>query len=121
MAGLRSGAVEAGFRSVHAFPLPHVRVLHALADVASIGLLQERAIRRSEPATEQLQTALKQSHRDRASRGALAQIHGYSTDEASEMLRDGAAATTNASARLPKRHHRSVPIPCDSRTSASDH
>jgi len=73
-------AVAAGFRSVHAFPLrlrtetigalnlfgtdtgrmepTDIRVVQALADVATIGLLQERTIRRNEVLSEQLQTAL---------------------------------------------------------------
>ena len=102
-------AVEAGFRSVHAFPLrlrrevigalnlfgdetgrmepEDVRIVQALADVATIGLLQERAIRRSELVTEQLQTALNSRIAIEQAKGALAQIHGCSTDEAFEMLR----------------------------------
>ena len=73
-------AVEAGYRAVHAFPLrlrqevigalnlfdaepgdmsrSDARVVQALADIATISLLQERAIRRGEVLTEQLQGAL---------------------------------------------------------------
>jgi transcriptional regulator with GAF, ATPase, and Fis domain len=102
-------AVEAGFRSVHAFPLrlrrevlgalnlfgdeagrmqgDDVRVVQALADVATIGLLQERAIRRSELVTEQLQSALNSRVAIEQAKGALAQIHACSTDEAFELLR----------------------------------
>ncbi|HEX5200326.1 MAG TPA: GAF domain-containing protein, partial [Actinoplanes sp.] len=74
-------ATAAGFRAVHAFPLRlrkevigalnvfgteigggfddgDVQIIQALADVAAIGLLQERAISRSEILTQQLQGAL---------------------------------------------------------------
>jgi len=73
-------AVEAGFQSVHAFPLRHrhqvigalnlfstdighlqptdVRIIQCLADIATIGLLQERIARNAEILTEQLQNAL---------------------------------------------------------------
>jgi len=102
-------AVEAGFRSVHAFPLrlrgevigalnlfgpdsgrlaeDVARVLQALADVATIGLLQERAIRRGEQLTEQLQQALNSRIAIEQAKGALAQLHDISIDEAFELLR----------------------------------
>ena len=102
-------AVAAGFRSVHAFPLRLRRevigalnlfgtgvgtldaedasVVQALADVATIGLLQERAVRRVELVTEQLQTALNTRITIEQAKGILAQIHGRPTDQAFEMLR----------------------------------
>lgn len=102
-------AAAAGFRSVHAFPLrlrgqvigalnlfsattermqePDVRVVQALADIATIGLLQERAIRRGEIVTEQLQGALNSRVSVEQAKGALAQIHGVSPDEAFELMR----------------------------------
>lgn len=103
-------AVAAGFRSVHAFPLRHHRVLigalnlfdtdprdytdeesallQALADVAAIGILQERAIRRGELITEQLQRALNSRITIEQAKGALAQLHGITPDEAFARLRD---------------------------------
>ncbi len=103
-------AVAAGFLSVHAFPLrlrqevigglnlfgaetgvmsaADVRIVQALADVATIGLLQERAVRRGEVLTEQLQAALNSRIVIEQAKGALAQIHGGSTDEAFARLRD---------------------------------
>ena len=102
-------AVDAGFRSVHAFPMRHqqtvigalnifghhtgtldpddVRIVQALADVATIGILQERAIRRGEVLTEQLQHALNSRITIEQAKGALAQIHGVYTDTAFDMLR----------------------------------
>jgi transcriptional regulator with GAF, ATPase, and Fis domain len=102
-------AVEAGFRSVHAFPLrlrrdvigalnlfgtdvgqmeaSDVQVVQALADVATIGLLQERAVRRGEVLSEQLQTALNSRIVIEQAKGALAQIHSITTDQAFDRLR----------------------------------
>ncbi len=103
-------AVKAGFRSVHAFPLRlrtrvigalnlfgtdigrmepgDVRIVQALADIATIGLLQERAIRRGEILTEQLQSALNSRIVIEQAKGVLAQLHGCSTDEAFDLLRN---------------------------------
>lgn len=102
-------AVEFGFRAVHAFPLrlrnevigamnlfsddvgtldpADARVIQALADVATIALLQERAIRRGEVLTEQLQGALNNRIAVEQAKGAIAQIHGCTIDEAFELLR----------------------------------
>jgi transcriptional regulator with GAF, ATPase, and Fis domain len=102
-------AVEAGFRSVHAFPLrlrretigalnlfgtdvgsmepDDVQVVQAFADVATIGLLQERAVRRGEVLSEQLQSALNSRIVIEQAKGALAQIHSITTDEAFARLR----------------------------------
>jgi AmiR/NasT family two-component response regulator len=64
-----------------------MRVVQALADVVTIGLLQERAIRRGEVLTEQLQAALHSRVAIEQAKGALAQIHGISTDEAFTLMR----------------------------------
>ena len=102
-------AVAAGFRSVHAFPLRlrqeaigalnlfstdvgqlepgDVRLIQALADVATIGLLQERAIRRGEVLSEQLQGALNSRIIIEQAKGVLAQIHACSVDEGFNLLR----------------------------------
>jgi transcriptional regulator with GAF, ATPase, and Fis domain len=102
-------AVEAGFRSVHAFPLrlrretigalnlfgtdvgsmetEDVQVVQAFADVATIGLLQERAVRRGEVLSEQLQSALNSRIVIEQAKGALAQIHSCTPDEAFTRLR----------------------------------
>ena len=102
-------AVEAGFQSVHAFPMrlrgqvigalnmfgadtgpmdeADVVVTQALADIATIAILQERAITRAEIVTEQLQAALNSRIVIEQAKGALAQIHGGTPDEAFARLR----------------------------------
>lgn len=102
-------AVSAGFRSVHAFPLRHrktvigalnlfstdtgqlapvdVRIVQALADVATIGLLQERTIHHGEILTEQLQGALNSRITVEQAKGALATTHGIDVDAAFQLLR----------------------------------
>lgn len=102
-------AVATGFRSVHAFPLrlrqtvigalnlfgkrtgrmseTDVRVVQALADIATIGLLQERAIRQREVLAEQLQAALTSRIVIEQAKGILAQANSVSVDEAFQMLR----------------------------------
>lgn len=103
-------AVAAGFRSVHAFPLrlraecigamnvfsaniggrlaeTDVEIVQALADVASIGLLQERAITRGELLTEQLQGALNSRIIIEQAKGAIAQARGITVDDAFTLIR----------------------------------
>ena len=104
-------ATAAGFRSVHAFPLrlrtevigalnvfgtdssseldtADVPVVQALADVATIALLQERTIRRGEILSEQLQGALNSRITIEQAKGAVAQANDVSVDEAFTLLRD---------------------------------
>lgn len=108
-------ATTAGFRSVHAFPLrlrsqvigalnvfgrepgpslgdADVPIVQALADIAAIGLLQERAIRRGELLTEQLQGALNSRIVIEQAKGAVAQAKGVSVDEAFTLIRGYARA-----------------------------
>jgi GAF domain-containing protein len=102
-------AVLAGFRSVHAFPLrlrqevigalnmfstdvgrmdpDDVRTVQALADVATIGLLQERAVQRGVALSEQLQGALNSRVIIEQAKGAIAQSRGCTVDEAFIILR----------------------------------
>lgn len=109
-------ATAAGFRSVHAFPLrlrkevigalnvfgsqpgstlddADVPIVQALADIAAIGLLHERAIRRGELLTEQLQGALNSRVVIEQAKGAIAQAHGVSVDDAFAMIRNHARRT----------------------------
>jgi transcriptional regulator with GAF, ATPase, and Fis domain len=103
-------AAAAGFLSVHAFPMrlrrevigalnlfgssaghmdpADARTVQALADVATIGLLQERAVRRGEVLTEQLQGALNSRIVIEQAKGALAQMHSCSVDQAFDLLRN---------------------------------
>ena len=103
-------ATALGFHAVHAFPLrlrqqvigamnvfgatkggdfedTDVTVMQALADVASIALVQERVIRRGEVLTEQLQTALDSRVVIEQAKGAVAQARGVSVDEAFASIR----------------------------------
>ena len=108
-------AIELGFESVHAFPMRlrdhiigalnifgasghrfeqgDVRIVQALADVATIAILQERSIARAEALTEQLQGALNSRIVIEQAKGALAQKEGVSVDAAFELLRGQARST----------------------------
>src|SRR5215213_1933206 len=68
------------------------RIVQAVADIATIALLQERAIHRGAIQTEQLQTALQSRIVIEQAKGALAQIHSIDLDQAFEMLRSYARA-----------------------------
>jgi len=109
-------ATAAGYHSVHAFPLRlrhevigalnvfgsepgntlddlDVPIVQALADIAAIGLLQERAIRRGEILTEQLQGALNSRIVIEQAKGAISQVHSVSVDEAFTLIRNYARRT----------------------------
>jgi transcriptional regulator with GAF, ATPase, and Fis domain len=66
---------------------PALAVGQALADVATIGLLQERAMRESRLLAEQLQTALDSRVVLEQAKGVLAEQTGLSIDQAFEVLR----------------------------------
>lgn len=65
-----------------------VRTVQALADVATIGPLQERDVRRGEVLTEQLQGALNSRVVIEQAKGAIAQIRGCTVDEAFIVMRN---------------------------------
>ena len=62
-------------------------MLQALADVATISILQERALHQAEILTEQLNYALNSRIVIEQAKGAVARTFGVSVDEAFEMIR----------------------------------
>jgi transcriptional regulator with GAF, ATPase, and Fis domain len=64
-----------------------IRLGQALADVATIGLLQARAIRHHEVLTEQLQTALNSRVVIEQAKGVIAERQGLDMDQSFSLLR----------------------------------
>jgi GAF domain-containing protein len=115
-------AQEQGFQTVHALPMrlreqiigtlnlfrtgvaplsaQDLTLAQALADIATISILQERALTRSEVVVEQLQGALNSRVIIEQAKGVLS-IHGrMSTDEAFTVLRGYARANNLRLAEL---------------------
>ncbi len=102
-------SIAAGFQSTHALPLrlreqvigamnlfcveqttlgdEALALGQALADVATIGLLQERAVRQSELLAEQLQTALNTRVLIEQAKGVLSARAGVDVDQAFSLMR----------------------------------
>ena len=107
-----AAAAEVGFAAVHAVPMRlrddtigalnffsidvgtvdevSLRLGQALADVATIGLLQQRAIQRRDAITEQLQTALNSRVLIEQAKGVLAERLQTGVDDAFTILRASA-------------------------------
>lgn len=72
-----------------------LRVGQGLADVATIAVLQQRALRRSEELTEQLQTALNSRILIEQAKGVLAERYGLTMAQAFAALRAHARGTNH--------------------------
>ncbi len=105
----RNAALAQGFHALHAVPLRlrdktigslnlfrdqagelgefDVVAARALADVATIGILQERAVRESDVITEQLQRALDSRVIIEQAKGVTAYIKQVTVDEAFRLIR----------------------------------
>lgn len=81
------GTMNLFHREPGALPVADLALGQALADVATIGILSERAIRRGEVVTEQLQTALNSRVIIEQAKGVLAQHGGLSMAAAFDRLR----------------------------------
>ena len=123
-------ALAAEIHAVHAFPMrlreqvigglnvfgqqpgplssDQVRVVQALADVATIALIQEQAISRAEMVTEQLQSALNSRIVVEQAKGAVARAFGITVEDAFTLLRNHAR---NSRIRLTELAHTVVTSP----------
>jgi GAF domain-containing protein len=81
------GGLNVFHRSADAFLPQELRVLQALADMATISLIQEQAVTRAEVLTEQLQVALNSRIAVEQAKGAVARTFGITVDQAFDLLR----------------------------------
>jgi GAF domain-containing protein len=81
------GALNLFDREPRSLPDRDLALGQALADVATIGILQERVIRRAEVVNEQLQMALTSRVTIEQAKGVLSQYFGNDVDAAFDRLR----------------------------------
>ena len=108
-AAFRDAAIAQGFASAHAFPLrlrertigtlnvfddkegplheSDIVAAQALADVATIGILQERSLRQTAELAEQLQTALNRRVIIEQAKGVVAHTNNVGMDTAFALIR----------------------------------
>jgi GAF domain-containing protein len=84
------GALNLFREGAGAFDVEVVHVGQALADVATISLLHERSVRRTDTLNEQLQTALNSRVVIEQAKGKLAERLGIDVNQAFTLLRDQA-------------------------------
>ena len=84
------GALNLFHAGVEVVPDDDIQVAQALADVATIGILQRRSTHRGTLLAEQLQHALHSRVVIEQAKGVLAERHGLSMDSAFETLRQHA-------------------------------
>ena len=87
------GALNLFGAGLSPFDPADLRIAQALADVATIGLLHERNVRRTETVAEQLQAALNSRVIIEQAKGKLAERLSIEMDRAFTMLRDYARNT----------------------------
>jgi GAF domain-containing protein len=124
-AGFTARAAEEGFRSVHAVPMrlrghtigalnlfgaasaalppADLRAVQALADAATITILQERDLHAEQAVTAKLQTALNRRAIIEQAKGVLAEVGHLDMGEAFIRLRDHAHATDQPLTDLARR------------------
>lgn len=83
----RIGALNVYSGELKGFSDRQVRVGQALADIAAVGILQDRTVQKAERRSEQLQHALNSRVLIEQAKGVLAERYGVPPEEAFEELR----------------------------------
>ncbi len=121
----RSAAIEHGFRAVHAFPMrlrqttigslnifaddagaldeADAKTAQALADMATIGILQARSLEEASQLSSRLQHALDSRVVIEQAKGFIAYRRGVSMSEAFELIRGRARETRTPLSELAQR------------------